>query len=144
MQTDRTSIDGRTLEFARIPARRKNSPTLVFLHEGLGSIGLWRRFPEVLAERTGYGALVYSRYGNGFSSALAEPRNVRYMHDEALVALPALLDALKIGDVILVGHSDGASIALILPPSMASPFAGWCSKRRTSSSRISRCAASRR
>ncbi len=86
---------------------------LVFLHEGLGSVDLWRGFPQALAQRSGFGAVVYSRYGNGFSEVLQEPRRVEYMHDEALVALPELLSALGIERPVLVGHSDGASIALI-------------------------------
>ena len=103
----------RELEFARIPAKRDGLPVLVFLHEGLGSVALWRDFPAALAERTGCGALVFSRYGNGFSAPLSDARTPGYMHDEALVALPALFAQLKLDDVVLVGHSDGASIALI-------------------------------
>lgn len=111
--TERIGIGPHELEFIRIPAARRGSPTLVFLHEGLGSAALWRSFPRALAERTGCGAVVYSRYGNGFSTPLAEHRTARYMHDEALSALPALLEALGLGDVVLIGQSDGASIALI-------------------------------
>ena len=88
-------------------------PTLVFLHEGLGSLGLWRDFPAQVAARTGCGALVYSRAGNGFSDVLTEKRGVRYMHDEALKVLPGILLEESIADPILIGHSDGASIALI-------------------------------
>jgi pimeloyl-ACP methyl ester carboxylesterase len=98
------------IDSVRIPGAE---PTLVFLHEGLGSLGLWRHFPQQVAERTGQGALVYSRYGNGFSDVLREKRAVRYMHDEALVALPKLLAEEAIADPILIGHSDGASIAII-------------------------------
>jgi pimeloyl-ACP methyl ester carboxylesterase len=86
---------------------------LVFLHEGLGSVGMWKNFPYDLVRATGSSALVYSRYGNGFSEILAEDRPVSYMHDEARTALPQVLDAFGIGDAILIGHSDGASIALI-------------------------------
>jgi pimeloyl-ACP methyl ester carboxylesterase len=89
-------------------------PALVFLHEGLGSIRQWRDFPARLCAATGRRGLVYDRYGYGRSDVLAEPRRtVRFMHDEALNALPALLASLKIDNPILVGHSDGASIALI-------------------------------
>jgi pimeloyl-ACP methyl ester carboxylesterase len=89
-------------------------PPLVFLHEGLGSIRQWRDFPAKLAEATGCSALVYDRYGYGQSDILAEPRRtVRFMHDEALFALPELLKELEVRNPILVGHSDGASIALI-------------------------------
>ncbi|TAM86629.1 alpha/beta hydrolase [bacterium] len=86
---------------------------MVFLHEGLGSVRLWRDVPRRLAEATGACALVYSRYGNGYSAVLEEPRAPEYMHDEALVVLPALLDRLGIRKPVLVGHSDGASIAII-------------------------------
>jgi pimeloyl-ACP methyl ester carboxylesterase len=88
-------------------------PTLVFLHEGLGSVALWRDFPQRVSEATALSALVYSRAGYGCSTALEAPRTPRYMHDEALATLPALLDALRIARPILIGHSDGASIALI-------------------------------
>jgi pimeloyl-ACP methyl ester carboxylesterase len=89
-------------------------PALVFLHEGLGSTRQWRDFPQRVAQATGLRALVYDRYGYGQSDVLAEPRRtVRFMHDEALAALPDLLSALKVEKPVLVGHSDGASIALI-------------------------------
>ena len=92
----------------------EGSAQLVFLHEGLGSIRQWRDFPAKVAAAAGCRALVYDRYGYGQSDVLAEPRRtVRFMHDEALVALPELLSSLKIKNPILVGHSDGASIALI-------------------------------
>jgi len=106
-------IAGHELDVLRIEPQRTGAATLIFLHEGLGSAGLWRDFPAILAERTGCGAIVYSRYGNGFSEPLSETRETRYMHDEALVVLPALLKALDINDAVLVGHSDGASIAII-------------------------------
>jgi len=88
-------------------------PALVFLHEGLGSVALWKNFPELVAEATGCSALVYSRYGYGKSDRLTQPRAVDYMHREALEALPEVLDALSVRDPVLIGHSDGASISLI-------------------------------
>lgn len=88
-------------------------PALVFLHEGLGSVALWRDFPERLAQATGRRALVYSRAGHGASPLPDGPRTPRFMHEEALVALPALLERHGIDAPILVGHSDGGSIALI-------------------------------
>lgn len=88
------------------------APTLVFLHEGLGSASAWRDFPHRLADQTGCGALVYSRRGYGSSPAADLPRPVRYMHDEATV-LDELLRHHKVRDAILIGHSDGASIAII-------------------------------
>ena len=89
-------------------------PALVFLHEGLGSIRQWRDFPAKLCAATGCPGLIYDRYGYGQSDVLAEPRRtVRFMHDEALLSLPDVLRDLDVRDPILVGHSDGASIALI-------------------------------
>ncbi len=85
----------------------------MFLHEGLGSVSLWRDFPTHVAERTGCGIFVYSRYGYGTSDTLAEKREPDYMHREADVVLPELLTAAKIERPILLGHSDGASIALL-------------------------------
>jgi pimeloyl-ACP methyl ester carboxylesterase len=105
-------IAGQRLECERIAADRPG-PTLVFLHEGLGSVALWRDFPRRVAEAAALPALVYSRAGYGRSTALDAPRAPRYMHDEALATLPALLDTLGIALPILIGHSDGASIALI-------------------------------
>jgi len=89
-------------------------PTLVFLHEGLGSIRQWRDFPEKVSRATGCRALVYDRYGYGNSEVLREARvGVEFMHDGALNELPELLENLRIDNPVLVGHSDGASIALI-------------------------------
>ncbi len=88
-------------------------PTLVFLHEGLGCVALWRDFPERLVEATGLGGFVYSRRGYGGSDPCDLPRPITYMHDEGLEVLPALLQAAGIKRAILVGHSDGASISLI-------------------------------
>ncbi len=89
------------------------APTLVLLHEGLGSVDLWRDFPAALATATGCGVVAYSRAGYGRSGPTTLPRPMTYMHDEALATLPALLDDLQIHRAILVGHSDGASIAAI-------------------------------
>jgi pimeloyl-ACP methyl ester carboxylesterase len=108
--TERLRIAGRGVEAVRIPGA---VPELVLLHEGLGSLGLWRDLPQALADRTGRAVVASSRYGNGFSEVLSEKRGVRYMHDEAQAALPALLAHYEISDPVLIGHSDGASIALI-------------------------------
>jgi pimeloyl-ACP methyl ester carboxylesterase len=89
------------------------APTLVFLHEGLGCVSTWRDFPARVVEATGRGALVYSRAGYGKSDPVSLPRPVSFMHDEALVTLPAVLDAAGVCEAVLVGHSDGGSIALI-------------------------------
>jgi pimeloyl-ACP methyl ester carboxylesterase len=107
------TIQGHRLEYALIPATDPHAPSLVFLHEGLGSLALWKDFPAKVAAATGCRTLVYSRYGYGWSDALMEPRRVDYMHDEAMLALPELLDALGIAEPVLIGHSDGASIALL-------------------------------
>ena len=90
-----------------------SGPTLVFLHEGLGSVALWKQFPRQVAEAAGCPALVYSRYGYGKSDKLDAPRAVDYMHREALEVLPDVLGQLGIASPVLIGHSDGASIALI-------------------------------
>jgi pimeloyl-ACP methyl ester carboxylesterase len=87
--------------------------TLVMLHEGLGSVSMWKDFPERLAQATGLGVLAYSRQGYGGSSRLDGKREPDYMHREGQVVLPALLDALSIEAPILLGHSDGASIAIL-------------------------------
>ena len=104
---------GRRLEAYWIGPPPEDSPTLVFLHEGLGSARAWLSFAESVAQVTGWGALVYSRAGYGASGPADLPFSVRFMHDEALVVLPEVLDAMRIDDAILVAHSDGASIALI-------------------------------
>ncbi|HEX3501647.1 MAG TPA: alpha/beta hydrolase [Stellaceae bacterium] len=104
---------GQAVEYALIPARDAAAPTVILLHEGLGSLALWRDFPARLAEATGAAVLTYSRLGYGSSARLTTKRRVDYMHEEALETLPALREALAIADPILVGHSDGASIALI-------------------------------
>jgi len=115
MTTDRRFIrvaDHR-LEYRFFPGRDPQAPTLIFLHEGLGSLDLWRDFPARVADATGCPALVHSRYGHGRSDPLTEPRDLDYLNHEAREALPALLAALDVANPLLIGHSDGASIALI-------------------------------
>ncbi len=104
------------IDYRTIPGAAGRTP-LVFLHEGLGSAGLWRDFPDKLARRLDTRALVYSRAGYGWSSGLTARREPRYLHDEALDVLPRVLQMAGVEKPILVGHSDGASIALI--------FAAW-------------------
>jgi pimeloyl-ACP methyl ester carboxylesterase len=89
------------------------APTLVLLHEGLGSVAMWRDFPRALAARAGYGVLVYSRRGYGKSDPRPLPWPRSYMHDEAFDVLPHVLDHAGIRKTVLIGHSDGASIATI-------------------------------
>ena len=107
------TIDDKNLEYEWHGPPPHEAPTLVFLHEGLGSVAMWRDFPGLLAAQTGFGAFVYSRAGYGASDAAELPRSVRFMHDEAFVSLPKVLDAMAIREAILVGHSDGGSIAII-------------------------------
>ena len=105
---------GRKLAYEWVGGAPVRKPTLVFLHEGLGSIRQWRDFPAEVAAATGCRALVYDRYGYGQSDVLQEPRrSVRFMHDEALLSLPEVLSRLRVENPVLVGHSDGASISLI-------------------------------
>lgn len=117
-------VASRSLEYRFVPPPESGRPVLVFLHEGLGSLALWRDLPAAIADRAHCGYLVYSRYGNGFSQPLDGSRDVRYMHDEALVVLPELLEMCGITAPLLVGHSDGASIALIYAGSYPQHVAG--------------------
>ena len=104
---------GRRLECRWIGPRPGDAPTIVFLHEGLGCVTMWRDFPDRLASAAGCGALVYSRPGYGGSDPAPGPWPVRFMHREALDVLPAVLDHFRLEEVVLFGHSDGASIAVI-------------------------------
>jgi len=128
--SSQVTVHGRSLEVVRIPAVDLQAPELVFLHEGLGSVSHWRDFPARVAAATGCPVTVYSRYGSGNSEVLTEPRPVRYMHDEALHMLPDLLAQLHIEHPILVGHSDGASIALIFAGKPAEVEAGELDRPR--------------
>ena len=106
-------LGGRRIEYRFIPGEATAHPTLVFLHEGLGCVALWRDFPDHVAALLHAPAMIYSRFGYGGSDGLMARRTPQFMHDEALVHLPRLLDALAIDRPLLIGHSDGASIALI-------------------------------
>src|SRR5947207_2246057 len=107
------TIAGKRIEAAWHGPQPERAATLVLLHEGLGSVAMWKEFPQNLAERTGYGVLVYSRSGYGNSDPVELPRPLTYMHDEACEILPAVLDQAGVRKAILIGHSDGASIAAI-------------------------------
>jgi pimeloyl-ACP methyl ester carboxylesterase len=124
MQTDQLSFDGRRIEYRFVEPAVDSGVDLVMLHEGLGSISMWREFPEQLAQATGCRTLVYSRHGYGHSSRLDAPRRVDYMHEEARVWLPAILKQLGVRRPVLFGHSDGASIALIQAASLESEVTG--------------------
>jgi len=109
-------VDGDDLEFVRhspVEGRQDSLSPFVMLHEGLGSIALWKKFPEELAEYFGRDVIAYSRKGYGQSTPISQSRDVDYMHREAQEILPAVLDHLDVTSPILLGHSDGASIALI-------------------------------
>jgi pimeloyl-ACP methyl ester carboxylesterase len=106
-------IGGQRLEYRFVGPQPDQAPILVLLHEGLGCVGLWNNFPEKLAAATGTGVFVYSRAGYGKSSPVSLPRPLSYMHDEARETLPKLLDAIGFRRGLLIGHSDGASIAAI-------------------------------
>lgn len=107
------TIGAHTIETRAFGPSPAETPTLVFLHEGLGSVAAWRDVPERWASAVGLGAVVSSRAGYGASSPAALPRTPRYLHEEAETHLPALLRALGVTRPILVGHSDGGSIALV-------------------------------
>ncbi len=120
----RFEVLGQHLEYRWIGPRPGGAPTIVFLHEGLGCVGMWRDFPDRLASATGCGALVYSRKGYGASDQVSGPRTVAFMHDEALRVLPAVIEHFQLEEVILFGHSDGASIAIIYAGSRLGPVRG--------------------
>ena len=101
------------LEYRMLGPAPADAPTIVMLHEGLGSAALWGDFPQKLQDATGAGVFVYSRAGYGASSPVELPRPLDYMHREALDVLPKLLDQIGFRGGLLLGHSDGASIAAI-------------------------------
>jgi pimeloyl-ACP methyl ester carboxylesterase len=120
----RFEVLGQHLEYRWIGPRPGDAPTIVFLHEGLGCQEMWRDFPDRMASATGCGALVYSRIGYGASEPVRGPRSIRFMHDEALDVLPAVLERLRLQEVILFGHSDGASIAVVYAGARSRGFGG--------------------
>ena len=107
------TIGAARLEYRMIGPSPESAATIVMLHEGLGSAGLWGDFPEKLQAATGAGVFVYSRAGYGHSTPVKLPRPIDYMHVEALDVLPKLLDKIGFRRGMLLGHSDGASIAAI-------------------------------
>lgn len=106
-------VDGARLEYRHIGPAPETAPTIVMLHEGLGAITMWRDFPDQLAEATGFGVFVYARQGYGKSSPCALPRPLDYMTREAVDVVPKLLDVIGFRRGVLLGHSDGGSIAAI-------------------------------
>jgi len=109
----RIKAGGADLEAACYGPSPADAPTMVMLHEGLGCVGLWRDFPKQIAEVTGYGVFVYSRFGYGASEPCDLPRPLDYMTREAVDVLPDILTEIGFRRGILLGHSDGASIAAI-------------------------------
>lgn len=105
-------VNGIKLEVAEFSGN-SNLPTLIFLHEGLGCVDMWRDFPKEVALQTGFSVLVYSRQGYGRSDPCEIPRPIEYMHIEAQEVLPDLIKVANINDYVLIGHSDGGSISLI-------------------------------
>ena len=103
--------DGRRLEGVAFGPPPGSAPTIVLLHEGLGCVALWRNFPKDLAQLTGMGVFAWSRAGYGQSDPVSLPRPLEYMTREAEFALPAVLESIGFQYGILLGHSDGASIA---------------------------------
>ena len=107
------TVNGKTLEAVCYGPPPGKAPTIVMLHEGLGCVALWRDFPRKVAEATGFGVFAWSRAGYGQSDPVELPRPLDYMTREALDVLPGVLDAIGFRYGILLGHSDGASIAAI-------------------------------
>lgn len=105
--------NGLELEYECYGPSPQEAFTLVLLHEGLGSVSLWKEFPKKLADETGLGVFVYSRAGYGQSDAGDLPWPIDYMSQEAHKTLPQIIDAIDAKQIVLVGHSDGASIAAI-------------------------------
>lgn len=113
------SAGGKSLEYGCWGPPPAHAPTLVLLHEGLGCTRLWRDFPEQLAEVTGLGVFAYSRAGYGHSDKADLPRPLDYMTREATDFLPEVLDVIGVSSAVLVGHSDGATIAAIYASSVS-------------------------
>ncbi len=109
------------LEYQLLTPSGSSELTLVLLHEGLGCVALWKDFPQQLARLTGCRALVYSRAGYGGSDPCPLPRPLTFMHAEGLEVLPKVLDEAGIEQAVLIGHSDGASIALINAGGLVDP-----------------------
>ena len=104
---------GKRLEAVAYGPPPGEAPTIAMLHEGLGSVSLWRDFPQKLAAATGFGVFAYSRAGYGASDSVDLPRPLDYMTEEARLSLPEVLDTIGFRRGVLLGHSDGASIAAI-------------------------------
>jgi pimeloyl-ACP methyl ester carboxylesterase len=106
------AVPGGRVEFDDVPGDPDRAP-LLFLHEGLGSVALWRGWHRRIADATGRRTVAYSRLGHGWSDPPPAPRDTGFMHEEARVVLPALRAALGMAAPVVIGHSDGASIGLV-------------------------------
>jgi len=113
MVNESIKINSHHLEIKWFCKDVKNKPTLIFLHEGLGSVSMWKDFPKILSRKVQCPALVYSRLGYGNSDSDSSPYKINFMHTHALHDLPLLIQMLDIEHYILIGHSDGGSISLI-------------------------------
>ncbi|WP_370588806.1 alpha/beta fold hydrolase [Pseudonocardia sp. C8] len=111
-------LDGLRYEYDDVPGPPDRAP-LLFLHEGLGSVGLWRGFHRRIAEESGRRTVAYSRLGHGRSDPPRSPRSVGFMADEAATVVPELCTALGLDRPVLVGHSDGGTIALLAAAAMS-------------------------
>lgn len=116
---ERLLVNGTALEYGCWGPAPDEAPTLVLLHEGLGSVAQWKRLPQALVDATGFGVFAYSRAGYGASDTISVPRPLDYMTREAEDTLGAVLDAAGIKQAVLLGHSDGATIATIYAGSVS-------------------------
>ncbi len=116
---NRVRILGKWIEYSWIGEKgiphsnHHNAPVIVFLHEGLGCVAMWKKFPLLLVNSLNCHGLLYSRHGYGKSEALRSPKSTSYLYQEAIEVLPEILGHFDIHTPVLVGHSDGATIALI-------------------------------
>lgn len=115
----RLTAGGKSLEYAAWGPKPDAAPTLVLLHEGLGSVAQWRDFPQALVDATGFGVLAYARAGYGASDGIDLPRPLDYMTREAMDSVGDVLDAAGVEHAVLLGHSDGATIATIYAGSVS-------------------------
>ncbi|MFK8079489.1 MAG: alpha/beta fold hydrolase [Granulosicoccus sp.] len=120
-ESGKLKVRDKWLEYACYGPEPDDAPTVVLLHEGLGCTHLWREFPKELSKSTGYGVFAYSRAGYGQSDLADLPRPLDYMTREAVEVLPDVLDFIGVKQSVLLGHSDGATIAAIHAGSVIDP-----------------------
>ncbi len=119
--TDYLQIGSKKIEIQWHQGAKKEFPVLIFLHEGLGCIRMWKDFPEKLSKKTGCSAFVFSRFGYGKSDPAPLPWKINFMHEQALKTLPEIIKKAQIKTYILIGHSDGGSIGVIFAGSRPDP-----------------------